>query len=70
MSSPIGKTKHMPTLNSLSLLAMATCQCNLCGALAKLDRLEPHPRRDDLEWRSFSCAACGPVKTILVAKPH
>ena len=53
----------------MALIPNATSQCQLCGGMANLDGLEPHPRRNDVEWRSFACVKCGPIKTVLMKKP-
>lgn len=76
-SVPLGRqadwAAHLPNTTDWKALMhinqVATCQCPLCGAMAFLESIEPHHQRRDVEWRSFACRRCGPVKAVLVAKP-
>ena len=41
-------------------------QCPICFALTYLSFVEPHATRNDVEWRTFACSKCGPVKAALM----
>ena len=41
-------------------------QCPGCFELTYLSLIEPHATRNDVEWRTFACSKCGPVKAVLM----
>lgn len=41
-------------------------RCPVCFALTYLSLVEPHATRNDVEWRTFACSKCGPVKAVLM----
>ena len=53
---------------NMSLALEAQDACPVCGAIIKLAEVQPHPIRIGLEILGFHCEACGPVKSLVVAR--
>jgi hypothetical protein len=45
---------------------MTVGQCPVCFELTYLSLIEPHATRNNVEWRTFACSKCGPVKAVLM----
>jgi uncharacterized Zn finger protein len=37
--------------------------CPICGKETTLAVIEPHPTRPEIEFHTYRCVDCGPVKT-------
>src|SRR5674476_1595907 len=49
-----------------TMSVMTVGQCPVCFELTYLSLIEPHATRNDVEWRTFACSKCGPVKAVLM----
>ena len=49
-----------------TMSVMTGGQCPVCFELTYLSLIEPHATRNDVEWRTFACSKCGPVKAVLM----
>jgi hypothetical protein len=38
--------------------------CHICGKQTSLAAIEPHPTHPEIEFRTFRCDDCGPVRTV------
>jgi len=40
--------------------------CERCGSATRLSGIEPHPRQDHTDLRTYDCKDCGQTVTVVV----
>jgi hypothetical protein len=66
MKTNIPVQTHSEAEEKLAANGLMNPDCDLCGGKTRLTGIEPHPRDDHTDLRSYECLTCAHPLTLVV----